>query len=112
MGERRFAQDILVEQLSFVMASRALAREAARSYLDGTDRRIGPSAAKLVWTESAGKVADLTVRIHEGSDYSREVPVERIYRDVRVLRLYEGTSGAQRLFIGRNLMRQEKPSRS
>ncbi|WP_281278732.1 acyl-CoA dehydrogenase family protein [Streptomyces diacarni] len=42
----------------------------------------------------------------------REVPVERIYRDVRVLRLYEGTSGAQRLFIGRNLMRREKPSRS
>ncbi|RCG17313.1 hypothetical protein DTL70_27445 [Streptomyces diacarni] len=47
-----------------------------------------------------------------GSDYMREVPVERIYRDVRVLRLYEGTSGAQRLFIGRNLMRREKPSRS
>ncbi|MDT5283793.1 MAG: acyl-CoA dehydrogenase, partial [Mycobacterium sp.] len=64
-----------------------------------------PSAAKLYCTEMAGKVADLAVQVHGGSGYMREVPVERIYRDVRLLRLYEGTSEIQRLIIGSNLVR-------
>ena len=53
----------------------------------------------------AGKVADLAVQVHGGSGYMREVPVERIYRDVRLLRLYEGTSEIQRLIIGGGLVR-------
>ena len=53
----------------------------------------------------AGKVADLAVQIHGGSGYMREVPVERIYRDVRLLRLYEGTSEIQRLIIGGGLVK-------
>jgi acyl-CoA dehydrogenase len=90
------------------MAGRALVRDAARAYLDGTDRRIGPSAAKLFCTESAGRVADLAVQVHGGAGYMREVAVERIYRDVRLLRLYEGTSEIQKLIIGRELVRQER----
>jgi acyl-CoA dehydrogenase len=53
----------------------------------------------------AGRVADLGVQIHGGSGYIRGVPVERIYRDVRLLRLYEGTSEIQRLIIGGGLVR-------
>ena len=52
-----------------------------------------------------GKVADLAVQIHGGSGYMRDVPVERIYRDVRLLRLYEGTSEIQRTIIGRGLLK-------
>ena len=52
-----------------------------------------------------GKVADLAVQVHGGSGYMREVPVERIYRDVRLLRLYEGTSEIQRLIIGGGLVK-------
>ena len=63
------------------------------------------AAAKVFCTEMAGKVADLAVQIHGGSGYMREVPVERIYRDVRLLRLYEGTSEIQRLIIGGNLVK-------
>ena len=84
---------------------RALVREAAAKYVSGEDRRIGPSAAKLFCTEMVGKVADLAVQIHGGTGYMREVPVERIYRDVRLLRLYEGTSEIQRLIIGGGLIR-------
>jgi acyl-CoA dehydrogenase len=73
--------------------------------VSGEDRRIGPSAAKLFCTEMAGQVADLAVQIHGGSGYMRDVPVERIYRDVRLLRLYEGTSEIQRLIIGGGLIR-------
>ena len=55
-----------------------------------------------------GQVADLAVQIHGGSGYMREVAVERIYRDVRLLRLYEGTSEIQRLIIGGGLVRQAR----
>ena len=88
-----------------MMAGRALVRDAARQWVTGQDRRIAPSDAKLFCTEMVGKVADLAVQIHGGTGYMREVPVERIYRDVRLLRLYEGTSEIQRLIIGGNLVR-------
>ncbi|MEJ2870468.1 acyl-CoA dehydrogenase family protein [Actinomycetospora sp. OC33-EN08] len=104
-GERQLVQAMLAEQASLVMAGKACAREAAARYLDGSDRRIGPSAAKLFCTESAGRVADLAVQVHGGAGYMREMPVERLYRDVRLLRLYEGTSEIQKLIVGRELMR-------
>ena len=53
----------------------------------------------------AGGVADLAVQVHGGAGYMREIPVERIYRDVRLLRLYEGTSEIQRLIVGGALVR-------
>jgi acyl-CoA dehydrogenase len=82
-----------------------LVRDAARLWLSDEDRRIAPSAAKLFCTEMVGTVADLAVQIHGGSGYMRDVPVERIYRDVRLLRLYEGTSEIQRLIIGGGLVK-------
>jgi acyl-CoA dehydrogenase len=57
-------------------------------------------------TEMVGKVADLAVQVHGGAGYMREIPVERIYRDVRLLRLYEDTSEIQRLIIDGALVRQ------
>jgi len=51
-------------------------------------------------------VADLAVQVHGGSGYMRETTVERLYRDVRLLRLFEGTSEIQKLIIGRELLRQ------
>jgi acyl-CoA dehydrogenase len=91
-----------------VMAGEALAREAARKYHSGEDRRIAPSVAKLYCTEMVGTVADLAVQVHGGTGYMREVPVERIYREVRLLRLYEGTSEIQRLIIGGGLVKQAR----
>ena len=97
---------MIADQQTGVMAGRALVRDAARHGSAGrTDRRIAPSVAKLFCTEMVGKVADLAVQIHGGTGYMREVPVERIYRDVRLLRLYEGTSEIQRLIIGGGLVK-------
>jgi acyl-CoA dehydrogenase len=104
IGSFQLVQAMLADQQTGVMAGRALVRDAARAWLNDEDRRIAPSAAKVFCTEMAGKVADLAVQIHGGSGYMREVPVERIYRDVRLLRLYEGTSEIQRLIIGSNLV--------
>jgi len=105
IGTFQLVQAMLADQQTGVMAGRALVRDTARLWLTGEDRRIAPSAAKLFCTEMAGEVADLAVQVHGGSGYMREVPVERIYRDVRLLRLYEGTSEIQRLIIGGNLVK-------
>jgi acyl-CoA dehydrogenase len=105
IGEFQLVAAMLADQQTGVMAGRALVRDAARLWLSDEDRRIAPSAAKLFCTEMAGKVADLAVQVHGGSGYMQGVPVERIYRDVRLLRLYEGTSEIQRLIIGGGLVK-------
>jgi acyl-CoA dehydrogenase len=105
IGSFQLVQAMLADQQTGVLAGRALVRDAARLWVTHQDRRIAPSATKLFCTEMAGKVADLAVQIHGGSGYMRGVPVERIYRDVRLLRLYEGTSEIQRLIIGANLVK-------
>lgn len=105
IGQFQLVQAMLADQQTGVMAGRALVRDAARKWVSGEDRRVAPSAAKLFCTEMAGQVADLAVQIHGGTGYMREVPVERIYRDVRLLRLYEGTSEIQRLIIGGGLVK-------
>ncbi|MCG5433967.1 acyl-CoA dehydrogenase family protein [Mycobacterium sp. MYCO198283] len=105
IGKFQLVQAMLADQQTEVMAGRALVRDAARQWVDNTDRRIAPSAAKLFCTEMAGRVADLAVQVHGGAGYMRGVPVERIYREVRLLRLYEGTSEIQRLIIGNALVK-------
>ncbi|MGU3499540.1 acyl-CoA dehydrogenase family protein [Mycobacterium sp. C31M] len=105
IGEFQLVQAMLADQQTGVLAGRAMVRDAARQWVDDTDRRLAPSAAKLFCTEMAGQVADLAVQIHGGSGYMREVAVERIYREVRLLRLYEGTSEIQRLIIGGGLVK-------
>ncbi|PBC43076.1 acyl-CoA dehydrogenase [Rhodococcus sp. ACPA4] len=108
IGDFQLVQAMIADIATGVMAGRAMVREVAARYVSGEDRRIGPSAVKLFCTEMVGKAADLAVQIHGGTGYMREVPVERIYRDVRLLRLYEGTSEVQRLIIGGGLVNQAK----
>ncbi|MDI9914108.1 acyl-CoA dehydrogenase family protein [Rhodococcus sp. IEGM 1379] len=108
IGDFQLVQAMLADQQVGVMAGRAMVREVAARYVSGEDRRLGPSAAKLFCTEMVGKVADLAVQIHGGNGYMRGVPVERIYREVRLLRLYEGTSEIQRLILGGGLVSQAK----
>ena len=105
IGTFQLVQAMLADMQTGTMAGRALVRDAARMWLADDDRRIAPSTAKLFCTEMVGKVADLAVQVHGGAGYMRDVPVERIYRDVRLLRLYEGTSEIQRLIIGGGLIK-------
>ena len=105
IGDFQLVQAMIADQQTGVLAGRALVRDTAQQWITEKDRRIAPSAAKLFCTEMAGQVADLAVQIHGGSGYMREVAVERIYRDVRLLRLYEGTSEIQRLIIGGGLVK-------
>ncbi|HET6500581.1 MAG TPA: acyl-CoA dehydrogenase family protein [Amycolatopsis sp.] len=111
LGDHQLVQAMIADQYTGVTAGRALVRDAAAAYDSGADRRVAPSAAKLFCTEMVGRVADLAVQVHGGTGYMREVPVERIYREVRLLRLYEGTSEIQRLIIGGSLIRAEQSAK-
>jgi acyl-CoA dehydrogenase len=108
IGNFQLVQAHLADMATGVLAGESLVRECARKYHTGEDRRIAPSVAKLFCTEMAGRVADAAVQVHGGTGYMREVPVERIYREVRLLRLYEGTSEIQRLIIGGGLVKAEQ----
>jgi acyl-CoA dehydrogenase len=105
IGEYQLIQGMLADSQTEYMAARALVLAAAESYDAGTDQRLAPSAAKYFASEAVGRIADRAVQIHGGSGYIRGIPVERLYRDVRLFRIYEGTSQIQQLVIARELLR-------
>ena len=105
IGEYQLVQAMLADSQTEYLAARALALDAALQYDAGTDRRLAPSAAKYFASEAVGRIADRAVQIHGGSGYIRGVPVERLYRDVRLFRIYEGTSQIQQLVIAREMLR-------
>ena len=105
IGEYQLVQGMLADSQTEYLAARALVLDAAAQYDAGTDRRLAPSAAKYFASEAVGRIADRAVQIHGGSGYIRGIAVERLYRDVRLFRIYEGTSQIQQLVIARELLR-------
>ena len=95
---------ILADAQTDLMAGRALVLDAARAYDRGEDRRLWPAAAKYFASEMACRVADIAVQVHGGSGYIRGVTAERLYRDARLFRIYEGTSQIQQVVIARRLL--------
>lgn len=77
---------------------------AARLLDSGIPIRGEASMAKLVASEACGRVVDQMLQLHGGNGYSREYEIERLYRDARVMRIYEGTSEIQREVIARDLL--------
>jgi len=104
IGEFQLVQALLAESHAELAAGRAMVHEAAAKYDSREDRKLGPSSAKLFCTEMLGRVADRAVQVHGGMGYVRGVTVERIYRDARLFRIYEGTSEIQKLVIARQLL--------
>jgi alkylation response protein AidB-like acyl-CoA dehydrogenase len=109
-----FGQAILKHQaIAAMLADSATWLDAARlmtlraAYLKETKQPFSQQAAmaKLFASEHAWKICDLALQIHGGYGYVRDFPIERALRDVRVTRIYEGTSEIQRLVIARNLLR-------
>ncbi len=113
IGEFQLIQAMLADSQAELLAGWALVREVAQrfdgkpAHLSDPDVSMRVSCAKLFATEMVGRVADRGVQIHGGAGYINEYPVERFYRDARLLRLYEGTSQVQQLIIGRELLRQD-----
>jgi acyl-CoA dehydrogenase len=104
IGAYQLIQGLVADSVTELHAARALVLETARAYDAGTDKQVGPSAAKYFASEAVGRVADRAVQIHGGAGYMRGVPVERLYRDCRLFRLYEGTSQIQQVIIARGVL--------
>lgn len=106
IAAHQLVQALLADSQTEYMAARSLVLDAARAYDAVEDVRLGPACAKYFASEMVGRVADRAVQIHGGSGYIRGVPAERFYRDVRLFRIYEGTSQIQQLVIGRELTKR------
>ncbi len=96
---------MLADMQTEIEAARALVQNAAW-LRDTGSARVGPQAsrAKLFAGEMVNRVAYKAVQIHGSQGYSRESDVERMYRDARVITIYEGTSEIQRMIIARDLL--------
>ncbi len=98
-------QFVLADCRTELDAAWLLMLRAAR-LLDAGERAVAEtSMAKLFASEACGRVVDRMVQLHGGYGYSREYAVERLYRDARVTRIYEGTSEIQRIVIAREILR-------
>ncbi|WP_433240814.1 acyl-CoA dehydrogenase family protein [Actinomadura nitritigenes] len=105
IGEYQLIQGLIADSQAELYAGRSMVLEAARAYDAGEDTKLGPSCAKYFCSEMVGRVADRGVQVFGGMGYMRGVSVERFFRDVRLFRIYEGTSQIQQLVIARSLLR-------
>ncbi len=104
--EHQLIQAMLADSKTEAYAARCMALDAARKRDMGQDTNTEASCSKLFASEMVGRVADRAVQIHGGAGYMSEYAVERFYRDVRLFRIYEGTSEIQRIVIARNMLNE------
>ncbi|MEX0617327.1 MAG: acyl-CoA dehydrogenase family protein [Pseudohongiellaceae bacterium] len=103
--EHQLIQAMLADSQTEAYAARCMVLETSRKRDQGKNVSTESAACKLFATEMVGRVADRAVQIHGGAGYISDYAVERFYRDVRLLRLYEGTSQIQQIIIARNMIR-------
>jgi acyl-CoA dehydrogenase len=100
------ATQLAIAEMAIDCTAAALLVQHAAYQLDQSRAAPGPSAmAKLAATEMAQRVVDRALQLHGGSGLIAGSPIERLYRDVRALRIYEGTSEIQKLIIARHLLK-------
>jgi len=104
--EHQLIQAMLADSRAEMFAGRSMVLEAARSKDRGEKVSLDASCCKLFCSEMVGRVADRAVQIHGGAGYMADYAVERFYRDVRLFRIYEGTTQIQQIVIARELARQ------
>ncbi|MEQ8312583.1 MAG: acyl-CoA dehydrogenase family protein [Gammaproteobacteria bacterium] len=105
IAEQQLIQAMLADSQTETYAAKCMIMETARKRDNGESVSTESSACKLFATEMVGRVADRAVQIHGGAGYMSEYAVERFYRDVRLFRLYEGTSQIQQIIIARNMIK-------
>jgi alkylation response protein AidB-like acyl-CoA dehydrogenase len=101
------SQFVLANARMELDASWLLTLRAARLLDSGEPARMESSMAKVFATETCGRVVDAMLQLHGGYGYSREYTIERLYRDARVTRIYEGTNEIQRTVIAREILKHE-----
>lgn len=106
--EHQMIQAMIADSQAETYAAECMILDAARRRDAGEDVTMLASSAKLFATEACGRVADRAVQVFGGAGYVTDYGIERFYRDVRIFRLYEGTSQIQQIIIARELARAAK----
>ncbi|VTU25447.1 Acyl-CoA dehydrogenase [Variovorax sp. PBS-H4] len=106
ISQFQLVQAMLADSKAEIYAARSMVLDAARRRDDGWSVSTEASCAKLFASEMCGRVADRAVQIFGGAGYVSDYGIERFYRDVRLFRIYEGTSQIQQLVIARNMIRE------
>ncbi|WP_394653366.1 acyl-CoA dehydrogenase family protein [uncultured Sphingomonas sp.] len=106
IGEHQLIQAMIADSKTEALAARALVLDAADKKDRGEDVVLESAAAKYFASEMVGRVADRAVQIYGGAGYIADHGIERLYRDVRLFRIYEGTSQIQQLIIARETMKR------
>ncbi|WP_294288282.1 acyl-CoA dehydrogenase family protein [uncultured Sphingomonas sp.] len=106
IGEHQLIQAMIADSKTEALAARALVLDAADRKDRGEDVVLESAAAKYFASEMVGRVADRAVQIYGGAGYIADHGIERLYRDVRLFRIYEGTSQIQQLIIARETMKR------
>ena len=99
-------QGMLADSKAEIYAAKSMVLDASRLRDEGKDVVTESSCAKMFATEMCGRVADRAVQIHGGAGYIADYGIERFYRDVRLYRLYEGTTQIQQVIIARNMIKE------
>ncbi len=105
IAEFQLVQAMIADSQAELYAARSMVLDAARKRDRGENTTLEAACCKLYATEMVGRVADRAVQIHGGAGYISEYAVERFYRDVRLFRIYEGTSQIQQLVIARETIK-------
>ncbi|MHA4869930.1 acyl-CoA dehydrogenase family protein [Duganella sp. PWIR1] len=106
LAQFQLIQAMLADSETEYLAGHALAMRVGQALQNGEDTRIMAAAAKYFCSEMLGRVADRAVQILGGNGYMAEYPVERLYRDARAFRIYEGTSQILQIVIARAMQQR------
>jgi acyl-CoA dehydrogenase len=106
IAEHQLIQAMIADSKTEAMAARALMLETAAAKDAGANTTMEAAATKYFASEMVGRVADRAVQIFGGAGYIADYGIERLYRDVRLFRIYEGTSQIQQLIIARETIKR------
>jgi len=106
IAEHQLIQGMIADSKTEALAARALVLETASAKDAGKDVMMESAAAKYYASEMVGRVADRAVQIFGGAGYIADYGIERLYRDVRLFRIYEGTSQIQQIIIARETLKR------
>ena len=106
IAQHQLIQGMIADMKTEALAARALVLETAAAKDRGDDVVLESAAAKYFASEMVGRVADKAVQIYGGAGYIADYGIERLYRDVRLFRIYEGTSQIQQVIIARETMKR------
>ena len=100
-------QFMLAEMATKIYAMESMLYRGAKNYDENEDISMEAAMIKLYCSEAVSEIADKGIQIHGGMGFSREIPLERFYRDARILRIFEGTSEIQKMIIGRKVIKNK-----